>query len=114
VGGHLPGYPAVFLSGPLTPGGTEYIETADGRVPVVHVVPITEAERDRARELPLLDTATGLTAQADISPLAPPTSRGVSGSLVGAAMLPASGQAIGRRTMGGSADAQGGHGRRSW
>jgi hypothetical protein len=62
----FPGCPAVFLSGPLTPGGTESIETADGRVRVVHVVPITEAERERARELPLVDTVTGLTAQADI------------------------------------------------
>jgi hypothetical protein len=62
----FPGCPAVFLSGPLTPGGSDYIETADGRVRIVHVVPITEAERERARDLPPLDTVTGLTGPADI------------------------------------------------
>ncbi len=62
----FPGCPAVFLSGPLTPGGTDYLETADGRVRVIHVVPVTEAERARTRELPPVDAVAELLGAVDI------------------------------------------------
>ena len=42
----FPGCDAVFLAGPLTPTGRDYIDSGEGKIRVINVVPITHAERD--------------------------------------------------------------------
>lgn len=48
----FPGCSAVLLSGPLTAGGWDWIDTDVDRVRVLNVIPITEAERALGREYP--------------------------------------------------------------
>lgn len=62
----FPGCRAVFLAGPLSAGGLDYVRTSGGAVRVINVVPITEAERERGRSLPPLDFARALLEQVDI------------------------------------------------
>ena len=60
------GCTAVFLSGPLTPTGDDYIHTADGPVRIINVVPITDAERSHARTLPPATFINQLVDEVDI------------------------------------------------
>lgn len=63
----FPGCPSVFLSGPLSPGGWDYIPTGDDdAVRILNVVPITDAERARARLLPPVEFAQELIARTDV------------------------------------------------
>ena len=57
---------AVFLSGPLTSTGDDYIHTADGPVRIIKVVPITDAERSHARTLPPATFINQLIDEVDI------------------------------------------------
>src|SRR6185312_2339762 len=54
LAGDIPGFAgcsAVFLSGPLTPNGRDYIRTQDDAVRIINVIPITEEERAQARTM---------------------------------------------------------------
>lgn len=62
----FPGCRAVFLVGPLTDNGLDYLHTTAGSVRIVNVIPITEAERAQGRALPPLDFAQSLLKQRDI------------------------------------------------
>jgi hypothetical protein len=63
----FPGCSSVFLAGPLVQGGWDYIRTSDaGAVRIINVVPITEAERARARQQPPLVFVSELMAAVDI------------------------------------------------
>ncbi|XVQ11641.1 suppressor of fused domain protein [Spirillospora sp. CA-255316] len=62
----FPGCRSVFLSGPLTPEGWDYIRTGDDVVRIINVVPITDAERARSRGLPSIEFAQELIAQTDV------------------------------------------------
>ncbi|MFB9834866.1 suppressor of fused domain protein [Actinoallomurus acaciae] len=62
----FPGCGSVFLSGPLSPEGWDYIPAGDDAVRILNVVPITEAERARARLLPPVEFAQELIAQTDV------------------------------------------------
>lgn len=57
---------AVFLAGPLSAEGLDYVHTSAGAVRVINVVPITDAERERGRGLPPVDFARSLLEHADI------------------------------------------------
>ena len=56
----------VFLSGPFTPSGWDWIDTSEGRVRILNVVPITEAERSEAKEMGPIDFLSSLLAEVDI------------------------------------------------
>ena len=45
------GCDAVIFSGPFRNGGWDYIDTAEGKVKILNVVPITSAERAQARTM---------------------------------------------------------------
>jgi hypothetical protein len=62
----LPGCTTVFISGPLTSKGRDYMETSEGPVRVLNVVPITEAERAVARTMPPIAFVEQLLAGTDI------------------------------------------------
>jgi hypothetical protein len=62
----FPGCRAVFLAGPLSTDGLDYVHTSAGAVRVINVVPITDAEREVGRSLSPVDFARSLLAQADI------------------------------------------------
>lgn len=62
----FPGCPAVFLSGPFTAEGRGYIDTAEGKVRVINVVAITEAERAQARTMPPIDFLQDLMDRVNI------------------------------------------------
>jgi Suppressor of fused protein (SUFU) len=62
----FPGCRAVFLAGPLSAEGLDYVRTSAGAVRVINVVPITDAERDRGRTLPPVDFAQSLLEHVDI------------------------------------------------
>ncbi|MER7470722.1 suppressor of fused domain protein [Micromonospora sp. NPDC000018] len=62
----FPGCRAVFLAGPLSAEGLDYVHTSVGAVRVLNVVPITDAERQRGRALPPVDFAQSLLEHADI------------------------------------------------
>jgi suppressor of fused protein SUFU len=62
----FPGCRAVFLAGPLTDHGMDYVRTSSGDVRIVNVVPITDTERRRGRTLPPLAFASSLLEQGDI------------------------------------------------
>ncbi|HZM78378.1 MAG TPA: suppressor of fused domain protein [Candidatus Limnocylindrales bacterium] len=62
----FPGCQAVFLSGPFTAEGRDYIDTAEGKVRVINIVPITEAERAQAKTMPPIDFLQALMAQVNI------------------------------------------------
>jgi hypothetical protein len=62
----LPRCTAVFVSGPLTAAGRDYIQTCEGPVRVLNVVPVTDAERALGRTLPPIEFAQRLLAETDI------------------------------------------------
>ncbi|MEV4704317.1 suppressor of fused domain protein [Actinoplanes sp. NPDC049316] len=62
----FPGCPSVLLAGPLSDDDPDYVQTGDGPVRLINVVPITDAERDRGRELPPVDFARSLRESVDI------------------------------------------------
>jgi hypothetical protein len=62
----FPGRPAVFLSGPLTNTGRDYLATSEGQVRVINVIPVSEAERAHARTLPPIEFIQRLMAQRDV------------------------------------------------
>jgi Suppressor of fused protein (SUFU) len=62
----FPGCRAAFLSGPLSSTGRDYIDTTSGPVRIINVVPITDAERARARTLPPIEFVQSLMAQVNI------------------------------------------------
>ncbi|MFK3979660.1 suppressor of fused domain protein [Micromonospora sp. NPDC050397] len=62
----FPGCRTVFLTGPLSSAGLDYVHTSVGAVRVINVVPITNAERERGRTLPPVAFAQSLLAHADI------------------------------------------------
>ncbi|MFC6018101.1 suppressor of fused domain protein [Plantactinospora solaniradicis] len=62
----FPGCRAVFLAGPLSADGLDYVHTSVGAVRVINVVPITDAERERGRTLPPVDFAQSLLEHVDI------------------------------------------------
>lgn len=62
----FPGCHAVFLSGPFVEGGWDFIETSEGPVRILNVVPITEAERIHARHMTPTAFLSALMAGTDI------------------------------------------------
>lgn len=62
----FPGCRAVFLAGPLSNTGRDYIATGDGAVRVINIVPITDAERALGRTLPPVSFAQKLIDQVDV------------------------------------------------
>ncbi|MEV5767456.1 suppressor of fused domain protein [Micromonospora sp. NPDC052213] len=62
----FPGCRSVFLAGPLSAEGQDYVHTSAGAVRVINVVPITDAERERGRALTPVDFAHSLLEHADI------------------------------------------------
>jgi hypothetical protein len=62
----FPGCQAVFLSGPLSAGGLDYVRTSVDDVRIINVVPITEAERELGRTLPPVDFAHSLLEHVDV------------------------------------------------
>ena len=56
----FPGCPAVFLAGPLLKDTPDWLDTCEGRVRVITVVPITEAERATAATVPPMTFAGNL------------------------------------------------------
>ncbi|MGA5298943.1 suppressor of fused domain protein [Nucisporomicrobium flavum] len=62
----FPGCPSVLLAGPLSDDDPDCVQTGDGPVRLINVVPITDAERDRGRELPPADFARSLRESVDI------------------------------------------------
>jgi len=48
----FPGCPAVFLAGPLLADTPDWLDTCEGKVRVITVVPITEEERASATTMP--------------------------------------------------------------
>jgi hypothetical protein len=68
TGGDFPTFPgcAVFLSGPLTPTGDDYIHTTDGPARIINVIPITDGERSQARTLPPATFINQLIDEVDI------------------------------------------------
>lgn len=60
------GCDSAFLSGPFVPDGWDYIDTDEGKVRIINVVPITAAERDRARRSSPVDFITALMDETDI------------------------------------------------
>ncbi|WP_327101002.1 suppressor of fused domain protein [Nocardia vinacea] len=68
----FPGCRAVFLSGPFVPDGQDCVRIGDEVVRIMNVVPITEAERERARTMlpgdffyDLLDSTDVFSARTD-------------------------------------------------
>ena len=57
---------AVFLGGPFVEGGWDVIDTAEGSVRILNVVPITEAERIHARHMTPTAFLSALMAGTDI------------------------------------------------
>lgn len=57
---------AVFLCGPFVEGGWDSIDTAEGTVRLLNVVPITEAERIHARHMTPAAFLSALMAGTDI------------------------------------------------
>lgn len=62
----FPGCHAVFLSGPLSENAPDYLQTVEGPVRVLNVIPITDPERDLGRILPPLEFAQALLQRVDI------------------------------------------------
>jgi hypothetical protein len=60
------GCDAVFFSGPFTEGGWDYIDTSEGKVKILNVVPITATERQRAKKRNPIDVLTELMNEVDI------------------------------------------------
>ena len=57
---------AVFFSGPFTKKGWGFIKTSEGLVKILNVVPLTEAERARARSMNPIDFLQSLMEELDI------------------------------------------------
>lgn len=62
----FPGCDAVFLAGPLTSTGRDYIDTGEGKVRLINVVPITHAERVQARTMPPMDFLRQLMKETNV------------------------------------------------
>lgn len=62
----FPGCPAVFLAGPLLKDTPNWIDTCEGAVQVITVVPITEAERASAASMPPKTFAGNLIEARDV------------------------------------------------
>ncbi|MBS2539137.1 suppressor of fused domain protein [Catenulispora sp. NF23] len=56
----FPGCPAVFLAGPLLTDTPDWLDTCEGKVRVITVVPITEQERAAAATMPPMTFAGNL------------------------------------------------------
>lgn len=56
----FPGCPAVFLAGPLLTDTPDWLDTCEGRVRVITVVPITQRERATAATMPPMTFAGNL------------------------------------------------------
>lgn len=57
---------AVFLAGPFTNDGWGWIDTGEGKVKIINVVPMTEGERERARSMNPIAFLQELMANVDI------------------------------------------------
>lgn len=62
----FPGCRSVFLSGPLTETARDYVQTAEGPVRILNLIPITDPERDLARVIPPIEFVQALLQRADI------------------------------------------------
>ncbi|GAA2895040.1 hypothetical protein Acy02nite_39800 [Actinoplanes cyaneus] len=62
----FPGCHAVFLSGPLTENARDYLQTGEGPVRVLNVIPITDVERDLGRVLTPIEFVQALLSRVDI------------------------------------------------
>ncbi|WP_433203968.1 suppressor of fused domain protein [Dactylosporangium sp. CS-047395] len=62
----FPGCRAVFLAGPLSADGLDYVDTGEGPVRIINVVPITDAEREHGRTLPPVEFAQWLLDRTDV------------------------------------------------
>ncbi len=62
----FPGCHAVFVSGPLTETARDYLQTSEGPVRVLNLIPITDLERDLGRNMPPLDFTQALLQRVDI------------------------------------------------
>jgi hypothetical protein len=62
----FPGCPAVFLAGPLLKDTPDWLQTCEGPVQVITVVPITEAERAAAATMPPMAFAGRLIEARDV------------------------------------------------
>jgi len=62
----FPGCAAVFLAGPLLKDTPDWLDTCEGRVQVITVVPITEQERATAATVPPMTFAGNLIGARDV------------------------------------------------
>jgi hypothetical protein len=62
----FPGCRSVFLAGPLLEGAPDWLDTCEGRVRMITVVPITDAERAAAAKVPPMTFAGDLIESRDV------------------------------------------------